>query len=106
MGDSKDLFTPITIGDHEYRNRIILAPMTLGRATDTYTPNALMKEYYTQRASAGFMITEATQISMLGRGWYEAPDIFTDDHVSAWRSVTDSVHEAGGRIFCQLWHTC
>ena len=78
--------------------------MTRGRAGKDRIPNALMAEYYTQRATAGLVITEATTIAATANGWNEAPGIYTDKMVEGWKQVVDSVHEAGGKIFMQLWH--
>ena len=82
-----------------------MAAMTRGRATTALKANDLMAEYYAQRASAGLIFTEGTHTSVVARGWYNAPDIFTSDDADAWKVVTDRVRGAGGRIFCQLWHT-
>lgn len=98
------LFDPIRIGAIEAPNRIFMAPLTRGRATREHVPTPLMAEYYAQRASAGLIITEATGISRQGLGWPYAPGIWTDEQAAAWRPVTAAVHEAGGRIVCQLWH--
>lgn len=98
------LFTPVRVGAVRLPNRFVMAPMTRGRAESDGTPNALMAEYYTQRATAGLIITEATGISPQGIGWLGAPRIYTESHTSGWRLVTDAVHRAGGRIFLQLWH--
>ena len=86
-------------------NRIIMAPMTRGRAGVQRTANPLMAEYYSQRATAGLIVTEATAISPQGYGWVGSPAIYTDAHVAGWKGVTDAVHRRGGRIFLQLWHT-
>ena len=86
-------------------NRIIMAPMTRGRAGVQRTANPLMAEYYSQRATAGLIVTEATAISPQGYGWVGSPAIYTDAHVAGWKGVTDAVHRKGGRIFLQLWHT-
>lgn len=85
-------------------NRIVLAPMTRSRAGVARLPNHLMAEYYAQRASAGLLITEATTISEEANGWNESPGIYTDEMTEGWRMVVDAVHDAGGRIFLQLWH--
>lgn len=98
-----DLFTPITIGPHALPNRIFMAPMTRNRAPDT-VPNTLMRTYYTQRADAGLIITEGTQISEQAVGYPATPGIHTDAQVAGWKAITDAVHEQGGHIFCQLWH--
>lgn len=104
MSDAKSLFDPIQIGRFTAPNRIFMAPMTRGRAEDDGTPTDVMPTYYQQRASAGLIITEATAVSAQGVGWVRAPGIFTDAHEAGWRPVTKAVHDAGGRIFLQLWH--
>ena len=100
-----DLFTPLKMGPNEFKNRIFMAPLTRSRADDdTDTPTDMMVEYYKQRASAGLIISEATQISPMGKGYIKTPGIYTDAHVAAWKKITDAVHSDGGKIFCQLWH--
>lgn len=99
-----DLFTPLKLGAIETPNRIFMAPMTRCRAGDERTANELMARYYVQRASAGLLITEATQVSPTGIGYPGTPGIHTEAQAAGWRKVTDAVHDAGGRIFCQLWH--
>jgi 2,4-dienoyl-CoA reductase-like NADH-dependent reductase (Old Yellow Enzyme family) len=98
------LFDPIQLGNVQARNRILMAPMTRGRATRDHVPTPLMQEHYTQRASAGLIISEATGISRQGLGWPYAPGIWSAEQVSGWKSITRSVHKAGGKIVCQLWH--
>lgn len=98
------LFEPITLGAIEAPNRIIMAPLTRGRAGPGFVPNELAREYYRQRASAGLIISEATGISQEGLGWPNAPGLWTDAQVEGWKPVTEAVHEAGGRIVAQLWH--
>jgi len=98
-----DLFSPLTIGSMELPNRIFMAPMTRNRAPDR-VPTPLMQTYYVQRASAGLIISEGAVISAQAVGYPATPGIFTDDHIAAWKDITDAVHEAGGRMFCQLWH--
>ncbi|TRX76336.1 alkene reductase [Pseudomonas mangiferae] len=98
------LFDPITIGDLELPNRIIMAPLTRCRADEGRVPNALMSEYYTQRASAGLIISEATSVTPMGVGYPDTPGIWSDDQVQGWTQVTKAVHANGGRIFLQLWH--
>ena len=98
------LFDPITLGAIEAPNRILMAPLTRGRADRDAVPSDLMVDYYTQRAGAGLIISEATGISREGLGWPFAPGLWTDAQVAAWKPVTDSVHAAGGRIVAQLWH--
>ncbi|MEM9586608.1 MAG: alkene reductase [Planctomycetota bacterium] len=85
-------------------NRVALAPMTRARAGQERVPNGIMAEYYTQRASAGLLLTEATTISPQANGWNQSPGIYTDQMQSGWKQVTESVHDAGGKIFMQLWH--
>jgi 2,4-dienoyl-CoA reductase-like NADH-dependent reductase (Old Yellow Enzyme family) len=98
------LFDPITLGAIHAPNRILMAPLTRGRSTRAHVPTPIMAEYYAQRASAGLIISEATGISQQGLGWPYAPGLWTDEQVEAWKPVTAAVHEAGGRIFAQLWH--
>lgn len=103
MNDNDTLFRPLHVGALELPHRIVMAPLTRARATDR-VPNALMAEYYRQRAGAALIVSEATAISAQGYGWHGAPAIYADEQVAGWRRVTDVVHEAGGRIFLQLWH--
>lgn len=98
------LFKPLDLGDLHLRNRIVLAPMTRGRAGHTRVPNASMADYYVQRSSAGLLITEATVISTQGNGWIGSPGIYTEEMVAGWQHVTRKVHETGTPIFLQLWH--
>jgi N-ethylmaleimide reductase len=98
------LFAPLKVGSLELPNRIVMAPLTRGRAGSERTPNDLMVEYYALRADAGLIITEATDISPQGAGWVNAPGIHTDAQVKGWQKVTEAVHRNGGRIFLQLWH--
>jgi N-ethylmaleimide reductase len=99
-----DLFSPLSIGAIEVANRIAMAPLTRSRANMEGVHSTLAVEYYCQRASAGLIISEATNISRQGRGYAFTPGIYTAEQVAAWRLVTDAVHEAGGKIVCQLWH--
>ena len=99
-----DLFTPIQLGDFTLPNRIIMAPLTRMRAGEGNVPTQLNATYYTQRASAGLIISEATQVFLQGRGYAHSPGIHTPEQIEGWRLVTDAVHDAGGRIFLQLWH--
>jgi 2,4-dienoyl-CoA reductase-like NADH-dependent reductase (Old Yellow Enzyme family) len=99
-----NLFDPIRIGAIQAPNRIFMAPLTRGRADRDGVPGALMVEHYTQRASAGLIISEATGISRAGLGWPYAPGLWSARQVEGWRAVTASVHRAGGRMFAQLWH--
>ena len=98
------LFDPIRLGAIQAPNRILMAPLTRGRATEQHVPTAIMAQYYAQRAGAGLIISEATGISRQGLGWPYAPGLWSDEQTQAWRPVTDAVHHAGGRIVAQLWH--
>lgn len=98
------LFDPITLGDLQLPNRIIMAPLTRCRADEGRVPNALMAEYYTQRADAGLILSEATSVTPMGVGYPDTPGIWSDDQVRGWSNVTKAVHANGGRIMLQLWH--
>ncbi len=98
------LFDPVALGAIAAPNRIVMAPLTRGRATRDHVPTPLMAEYYAQRASAGLIVSEATGISRQGQGWPFAPSLETAEQTEAWKPVTDAVHRAGGRIVAQLWH--
>jgi len=99
-----NLFDPIRIGALELANRIVMAPLTRNRAASGLVPSPLAVEYYRQRASAGLIITEATQVCPEGQGYLDTPGIYNAEQVAGWRRVTDAVHAAGGRIVVQLWH--
>jgi 2,4-dienoyl-CoA reductase-like NADH-dependent reductase (Old Yellow Enzyme family) len=99
------LFQPFRLHDLTLRNRIVLAPMTRARAGADRLPNRLMAEYYAQRSPAGLLVTEATTISEEADGWNESPGIYTDEMAEGWKHTTDAVHDQGGVIFLQLWHT-
>jgi N-ethylmaleimide reductase len=98
------LFTPYTFGPVHAPNRIVMPPMTRSRAAAGNVATDLMAQYYSQRASAGLIISEGTQISQQGQGYAWTPGIHSPEQVAGWRKVTDAVHAAGGRIFAQLWH--
>ena len=98
------LFDPIKIGDVELKNRMVMAPLTRSRAAAGFVPGPLAPLYYAQRASAGLIISEATQIMQQGQGYFNTPGIYTPEQVAGWRKVTDAVHEKQGKIFLQLWH--
>jgi 2,4-dienoyl-CoA reductase-like NADH-dependent reductase (Old Yellow Enzyme family) len=98
------LFDPITIGELQLANRIIMAPLTRCRADAGRVPNALMAEYYVQRASAGLIISEATAVTPLGVGYPDTPGIWSADQVRGWSNITKAVHAHGGKIVLQLWH--
>jgi len=98
------LFEPLTLGALALPNRIIMAPLTRGRATKAAVPTAIMGEYYAQRAGAGLIISEATGISREGLGWPFAPGLWNNEQVEGWKPAVAAVHDAGGRIVAQLWH--
>ena len=98
------LFEPARIGEIDIPNRVIMAPLTRCRASEGRVPNAMMAEYYRQRSSAGFILTEATSVSPMGVGYPNTPGIWSDAQVAGWKQITKAVHEAGGRILLQLWH--
>lgn len=98
------LFDPIHVGEIVAANRIVMAPLTRDRAGPGRTPTALMAQYYAQRASAGLIIAEATQISPTGQGYLDTPGIYSDAQVAGWRHVTDAVRAKGGKMVLQLWH--
>ncbi|WP_130305254.1 alkene reductase [Advenella incenata] len=100
----KSLFEPYALGSLTLSNRIVLAPLTRNRARAGFVPSELAPTYYSQRASAGLLIAEATQISQQGQGYQDTPGIYTQAQIDGWRQVTDAVHAKGGRIFLQLWH--
>ena len=98
------LFDSIQIGDLQLNNRIIMAPLTRCRADEGRVPNALMAEYYVQRASAGLIISEATAVTPMGVGYPDTPGIWSDAQIRGWSNVTKAVHANGGKIVLQLWH--
>ena len=98
------LFDPIKIGDIALANRIVMAPLTRNRAIEGNRPGPMTVEYYRQRASAGLIIAEASQISPMAQGYLDTPGIYSPEQVAGWRQVTDAVHAAGGKIVLQLWH--
>ena len=103
--DPAPLFQPFRLGDLDLPNRIVMAPMTRSRATPgTDSANDLMATYYRQRASAGLIVSEASQISRQGQGYIWTPGLYSEAQVKGWRKTTRAVREAGGRIFAQLWH--
>ncbi|MGH8631218.1 MAG: alkene reductase [Burkholderiales bacterium] len=101
---SAQLFSPVTLGRYTLRNRLVMAPMTRNRAGPGDVPQALSATYYAQRASAGLIITEGSQVSAQGKGYPATPGIYSSGQVRGWRQVTHAVHAQGGRIFLQLWH--
>ena len=98
------LFDPVRIGAWALPNRILMAPLTRARAGAERIPNALMAKYYAQRASAGLIFSEATSVTPMGVGYADTPGIWSSEQVNGWKLVTESVHEAGGRMLLQLWH--
>ena len=103
--DASILFSPFQLGDLHLNNRLIMAPLTRNRATrGTNAPNDLNARYYRQRATAGLIISEATQISQQGQGYIWTPGIYSEAQIEGWAKVTGAVHESGGRIYIQLWH--
>ena len=98
------LFDPVEMGALSLPNRILMAPLTRGRASRDAVPTAIMADYYAQRAAAGLIISEATGISREGLGWPYAPGLWNETHVEGWKPVVEAVHEGGGRIVAQLWH--
>jgi N-ethylmaleimide reductase len=103
MSTSK-LFEPYKLGAATLTNRTAMAPLTRNRALPGFVPGPLAVEYYAQRASAGLLITEASQISQQGQGYQDTPGIYTKEQVAGWKKVTDAVHAKGGHIYIQLWH--
>jgi N-ethylmaleimide reductase len=102
--ETASLFSPYQLGVLALANRMVLSPMTRSRAIDGNVPNPLAATYYAQRASAGLLITEASQVSPQGVGYIRTPGMYSSAQVIGWKNVTDAVHQAGGKIFAQLWH--
>ena len=98
------LFDTLPLGDLVLPNRVIMAPLTRCRASAGRVPNALMAEYYAQRAGAGLILSEATSVCPQGVGYPDTPGIWNEAQVQGWKEVTEAVHARGGRIFLQLWH--
>ena len=98
------LFDPLKVGDLLLPNRILMAPLTRSRAGSSRIPNDLMAQYYSQRASAGLILSEATVVTPMGIGYADTPGIWSSEQVAGWKRVTQAVHAAGGRMFLQLWH--
>lgn len=98
------LFDPLTMGELILPNRIVMAPLTRCRASPGRVPNAMMAEYYAQRASAGIIFSEATSVTPMGVGYPDTPGIWSKEQVEGWKQVTRAVHDAGGRMLLQLWH--
>ena len=104
MSGKEIMFTPVNLGSIQLKNRLVMAPLTRMRAVAGDVPNPLAKTYYEQRASAGLIITEATQISPLGMGYPATPGIYSPEQTAAWKEIVDAVHAKGGTIVAQLWH--
>lgn len=102
--NNSQLFTPLSMGELTLANRLVLAPLTRNRAGEGNVPTDLNVEYYVQRASAGLLITEASQISPYGVGYPNTPGIHSQEQVAGWKKITDAVHAQGGLVFIQLWH--
>lgn len=105
MKTPSQLLSPIKLGSLELKNRVFMAPLTRARSGPDRVPNEQMVEYYRQRASAGLLITEAVYATEDGLGWVETPGIYNDAQVEAWQKVTQAVHDQGGHIFMQIWHS-
>jgi N-ethylmaleimide reductase len=104
MSKPSKLFEPYKLGPITLPNRLVMAPLTRNRAVEGQVPGPLAADYYAQRASAGLLITEASQVSQQGQGYQDTPGIYSKEQVAGWRKITDRVHARGGRIFIQLWH--
>ncbi|MDY7019815.1 MAG: alkene reductase, partial [Cyanobacteriota bacterium] len=98
------LLSPATLGDLKLTNRMILAPLTRSRAGQGFVPQPMNITYYAQRASAGLIISEASQVSRNGLGYANTPGIYTTEQIEGWKKITEAVHDQGGKIFLQLWH--
>lgn len=98
------LLTPLKLGELTLPNRLIMSPLTRSRAGEQRIPNAMMAKYYSDRASAGLIITEATSVHPMGVGYANTPGIWSQEQIEGWKLVTQAVHQKGGRIFLQLWH--
>ena len=98
------MFTPVKLGAIELKNRLVMAPLTRMRAIDGDVPHPLAKTYYEQRASAGLIISEATQISAIGKGYPATPGIYSAEQTAAWKEIVSAVHAKGGKMIAQLWH--
>ncbi|MBN3761622.1 alkene reductase [Burkholderia sp. Ac-20365] len=102
---SSPVLQPVTIGGLHLKNRVVMAPMTRSRSNEAGVPPEYAADYYAQRAGAGLIVTEATNISSQARGYPRTPGIWTEDQITAWKKVTEAVHRQEGKIFLQLWHT-
>lgn len=104
MSNATKLFEPYKLGPITLTNRTVMAPLTRNRAVAGLVPNPLAVDYYSQRASAGLLVTEASQVSQQGQGYQDTPGIYSKEQIAGWRRVTDEVHARGGHIYIQLWH--
>src|ERR1043166_454247 len=104
MSSASKLFERYQLGPLNLPNRLVMAPLPRTRAAAACVPGPLAAESYSQRASAGLLVTEASQVSQQGQGYQDTPGIYSKEQVAGWRKVTDRVHERGGRIFIQIWH--
>src|SRR6201999_52052 len=104
MSTSSKLLEPFKLGPITLPNRLVMAPLTRNRAVAGLVPNPLAVEYYGQRATAGLLISEASQVSQQGQGYQDTPGIYSKEQIAGWRKFTDRVHASGGRIFLQAWH--
>ena len=104
MSGKEIMFTPVKLGSIELKNRLVMAPLTRMRAIDGDVPNPLAKTYYEQRASAGLIISEATQISPIGKGYPGTPGIYSAEQTAAWKEIVNAVQAKGGKMVAQLWH--
>jgi 2,4-dienoyl-CoA reductase-like NADH-dependent reductase (Old Yellow Enzyme family) len=104
MNDNLTLLEPLSLGELRLANRIFMAPLTRCRASAGRVPNAMMRDYYVQRASAGLILSEATSVSAMGVGYPNTPGIWSPEQTAGWKQITTAVHDAGGKMFLQLWH--
>ena len=104
MSGKEIMFTPVSLGSIQLKNRLVMAPLTRMHAVAGDVPNPLAKTYYAQRASAGLIITEATQISQFGKGYPATLGIYSAEQTSAWKEIVEAAHAKGGSIVAQLWH--
>ncbi len=99
-----ELNSPLKVGDFELKNRLVMAPLTRARSGESRIPNSLMLEYYTQRANAGLILTEATVISPKAVGYADTPGLWSEEQAQAWHPITEAVHAQGAKMVVQLWH--
>jgi 2,4-dienoyl-CoA reductase-like NADH-dependent reductase (Old Yellow Enzyme family) len=104
MNDKLKLLEPLSLGELKLANRIFMAPLTRCRASAGRVPNTMMRDYYVQRASAGLILSEATSVTAMGVGYPNTPGIWSPEQTAGWKQITTAVHEAGGKMFLQLWH--